>query len=65
MSFPALNVAVGGESVQSVHQLRNLAVTLDVHPTVNAHIRVCQVSYFQLKSIQTIENVLSPEALGD
>ena len=45
-------VAVGGESLQSAHQPRNLGVTLDVHLNMNAHIkRVFQVSYFQLKTI--------------
>ena len=45
VKLPALSVAVGGESLQSVRQLRCLGVTLDVHLTTDTHImRVCQVS---------------------
>jgi len=58
------SIAVGTQSHQPVGQVRNLGVTLDVHLTMEAHIkRVCQVSYFQLKTIRTIQSVLSPEAL--
>ena len=65
VKLPALAVAVRGESVQSAHQVRNLGLTLHVHFTMNAHMKqVCQVSYFQLKTIQTIQNILLPEALG-
>ena len=65
MKLPDLSVAVGGESLQSARQLRNLGLTLDVHLTMNARIkRVCQVSYFRLKTIRIIQNALSPEALG-
>ena len=39
-------------------------MTLDVHLTMEAHIKeVCQVSYFQLKTIQTVQTLLSVEAL--
>ena len=45
--------------------VRNLGVTLDVRLTTNAYSkRVCQVSYFQLKTIRTNQNVLPPEALA-
>ena len=50
VKLPDLCVAVGGEYLQSAHQLRNIGVPLDVHLTMNVHIkRVCQISYFQLK----------------
>ena len=40
-----LSIAVGAESHQPAGQVRNLGVTLDVHLTMEAHIkRVCQVS---------------------
>jgi hypothetical protein len=47
VKLPALSVALGAESHQPAVQVRNLGVTLEVHLTMEAHIkRVCQVSYF-------------------
>ena len=64
VKLPTLSVAVGVASHQPAGQVRNLGVTLDVHLNMEAHVkRVCQVSYFQLKTIRTVQNVLSPEAL--
>ena len=64
VKLPALTGTVGLESVQSPRQLIYLGVTLDEHLSVNAHImRVCQVSYFQLKTIRTIHDVLWSDAV--
>ena len=65
MKLPALGAAVGAESEQTARQLSNLGVTLDVRLTLETHTnRVCLVSYFQLKTIWTIQNVLTPETRG-
>ena len=43
---------------------RNLGIILDRHLSMDAHIkRVCQVSYFQLKTLRSVRDVLSIEAL--
>ena len=60
VKLPALSIAVGAESHQPSGQVKNLGVTLYVNLTMEAHItRVCQVSYFQLKIIRTVHNVLT------
>ena len=57
---PVLSFAVGSESHQPVGQVRNLDVTLDVHLTMEVHIkRVCQVPAENHSNL----NVWLPEAL--
>ena len=52
---PVLSISVGAEFQQPARQVRNLDMTLDMHLTMKAHIkRVCQFSYFQLKTIRTV-----------
>ena len=41
VKLATLSVAVGGESIPSAHQLRNLGVTLDLHLTMNTHTSEC------------------------
>ena len=54
-----LSIAVGAKSHQPAG---HLGMTMYVHPTMEAYIKqVCQVLYFQLKTILTVQNVLSPK----
>jgi hypothetical protein len=56
VKLPALSIALGAESHQRAGQVRNLGVTLDMYLAMEAHIkRMCHVSYFQLKTIRTVQ----------
>lgn len=64
VKLPDLSVVVGMDSHHSATTARNLGVILDSHLSMDAHIkRVCQVSYFQLKTLRSVRDVLSVEAL--
>jgi len=54
--YPRDKPPVSAEFHQPAGRIINLDATLDVHPTKEAHIkRVFQVSYFQMKTIRTVQ----------
>ena len=64
VKLPDLSVMVGTDSNHSAATARKLGMILDSHLSMDVHIkRVCQVSYFQLKTLRSVRDVLSVEAL--
>jgi exonuclease III len=62
--IPNLSITVGTAGHQSADSVRNLGVLLDKNLAMDVHIkRVCQLAYFQLRTIRTVQQVLSPDAL--
>jgi len=56
VKLPALSIPVGAESHQPAGHVKTLGMNLDVYLTMEVHIkRVFQVSYFQLKTIKTVQ----------
>ena len=56
VKLPTLSTAVGAESHQPAGQVINFGLILDVHLTMEPPIKqVCQISYFQLNTIQTVK----------
>ena len=59
-----LCITVGTVANQSSDFVRNLAAILDKNLAMDINIkRICQLAYFQLRTIRSVQQVLSPDAL--
>jgi len=64
VKIPNLCIKVGTVAHQSADSVRNLGVIIDNNLAMDVHIkRECQLAYFQLRTIRTVQQVLSPDAL--
>ncbi|KAK2150917.1 hypothetical protein LSH36_382g00010 [Paralvinella palmiformis] len=64
VKIPNLCITVGTVVHQSADSVRNMGVILDKNLAMDVHIkRVYQLAYIQLRTIRTVQQVLSPDAL--
>jgi len=62
--IPNLCITVGTVTHQSADSVRNLGVILDKNLAMDVHFkRVYQLTYFQLRTIRAVQQVLSSDAL--
>ena len=61
-SFDDLNIMVGDSNIVSSNSARNLGVIFDKCMKLDYHISVCKSTYFHLRNIGSIRNILSNNA---